>query len=325
MNSNNFISRANRSRYLDASLVGDLWFFAEAARHKSFGAAARELYVTQGAVSQRIKHLEDRLEAKLFIRVGRRAMLTPIGEAVFDAVDESFNGIENRISSIFSKRERVGIVVSCTPSVSMEWLLPRLSAWYSFSKNAKVQVRAEYHRVDQETMMSEGIDVAIRYDRENYDELHVINLFEERIFPVCTDTYWRDNHMFRDISALRRLSLLHDADPWVDADHCIEWQSWIEAQHASQIDISHGAFFNLAQMAVRAALLHQGVAMGRSILVADHLANGRLMRPFGAAFARGASYRFLTVAPPSHDSIEAQLANWMKEQLANSVKHISPA
>ena len=311
-------------RSLDASLIGDLWFFAVAARRKGFGAAARELHVTQGAVSQRIRHLEDRLGAQLFIRAGRGVALTPIGETLFVVVNESFRNIESKVSGLTRERQQVGLVVSCTPSLSMEWLLPRLSAWYSFSRNAKVQIRAEYHRVNREIMTNEGIDVAIRYDREDYDDLHAIDLFEEQIFPVCTETYWRNHREFRGVTALKHLTLLHDADPWVGAGSCIEWRNWVEAQNASDIDVNRGAFFNLAQMAMRTALLHQGLAMGRSILVADHLANGRLMRPFGTATTCGARYRFLTLAPPRRGSIEERLASWMQEQLTLSAKSVPP-
>ncbi|TIS49785.1 MAG: LysR family transcriptional regulator [Mesorhizobium sp.] len=310
----------NIFRGLDTSLIGGLWFFTVVARRKGFGVAAPELYVTQGAVSQRIRDLERRLGAKLFVRIGRTVSLTAAGEELFGVINGSFHDIQTKIAAFAREQQQVGLVVSCTPSLAMEWLLPRLSSWYSTSSNIKVQIRAEYHRMNREIMLNENIDVAIRYDCENYDDLHVVDLMEEQIFPVCTSSYWNDNQQFCDVSALDRLTLLHDAEPWVGAEPDIEWRGWLGAQGAPKIDSGRGERYNLAQMATRAALLHEGLAMGRSILVADYLADGRLIRPFGPAATTGARYRLLTTVPA--DGAVALFASWLTDALKSSADSI---
>jgi LysR family glycine cleavage system transcriptional activator len=308
-------------RGLDTALIGGLWFFTVVGRRQGFGLAAPELYVTQGAVSQRIRELERRLGTKLFVRVGRGVTLTAAGEDLFGTVNSSFHDIHAKIAAFHRERQQVSLTVSCTPSVAMEWLLPRLNSWNRLSGNAKVQIRAEYHRMTREIMLNENIDVAIRYDREDYDDLHVVDLFEEQIFPVCTSSYWHDHRCFDDLSELEQLTLLHDAEPWVGAMPDVEWRDWVEAQGATAIDCDRGERYNLAQMATRAALLHQGVAMGRSILVADCLADGRLIRPFGPTAAIGARYRLLTTEPA--EDLVALFASWLKEELESSASSIS--
>jgi LysR family transcriptional regulator, glycine cleavage system transcriptional activator len=311
----------NIFRGLDTSLIGGLWFFTVVARRKGFGIAAPELHVTQGAVSQRIRELERRLGAKLFVRVGRGVTLTATGEELFGVVNSSFHDIQAKIAAFSREQQQIGLVVSCTPSLAMEWLLPRLSSWYSTSSNVKIQMRAEYHRMTREIMLNENIDVAIRYDRENYDDLHAVDLFEEQLFPVCTSSYWRDNQPFSNLSGLERLTLLHDAEPWVGAEPDIEWRGWIEAQGAPEIDGGRAERYNLAQMAIRAALLHQGLAMGRSILVADYLSDERLIRPFGPAAATGAKYRLLTTEPA--DGTVALFATWLMDEMKSIADSIS--
>ena len=307
---------------LDSSLIGGLWFFTVVGRRKGFGVAASELYVTQGAVSQRIRELERRLGAKLFVRVGRGVALTALGEDLFGVVNGSFHDIQAKIAAFSREQQQVGLVVSCTPSLAMEWLLPRLNSWHSTSSNTRVQIRAEYHRVTRETMLNENIDVAIRYDRESYGDLNVVDLFEEQLFPVCTSSYWQQNQRFSDVSDLERLTLLHDAEPWMGAEPDVEWRGWIEAQDAPEIESGRAERYNLAQMAIRAALLHQGPAMGRSILVADYLTNGRLIRPFGPAVASGAKYRLLTTEPL--DGTVALFASWLMDELNSTADSISP-
>ena len=90
MISNQINRVANTRVTLDPSLVGDLWFFEVAARLQGFSAAARELHVTQGAVSQRIRHLEQRLGFKVFERFGRRVTLTMEGESLFSLAGRFF-------------------------------------------------------------------------------------------------------------------------------------------------------------------------------------------------------------------------------------------
>lgn len=325
LNFGRHVSGTNVFRGLDTSLIGGLWFFTVVGRRKGFGAAAPELYVTQGAVSQRIRELERRLGAKLFARVGRNVTLTAAGEELFGVVNGSFHDIQAKLAAVVREQQQIGLVVSCTPSLAMEWLLPRLNSWHSTSSNIKIQMRAEYHRMTRDIMLNENIDVAIRYDRENYDDLHVVDLFEEQLFPVCTSSYWHDNQRFSSVSELERLTLLHDADPWVGAEPDIEWRGWIDAQGAPQIESRRAERYNLAQMAIRAALLHQGPAMGRSILVADYLTDGRLIRPFGPAVATGARYRLLTTEPL--DGTVGLFASWLMDELqatANSIPPIGP-
>ena len=328
MISNQPIRKPNTGFALDPSLVGDLWFFEAAARLQGFSAAARELHVTQGAVSQRIRHLEQRLGFKVFERFGRTVTLTMEGESLFSVVSHAFKKIEAEAAALSRGQLRNQVVVSCAPSLSMEWLLPRLSSWYSISEDAKVQIRAEFHPVSIDVMVDEGIDIAIRYDMVDYHDLEVFELYEERLFPVCTEAYWRANGSFTTADDLQRLTLLHDGFPWVGAEPSIEWRAWLREAGASDIGETRSEYFNLAQMAVRAALLDQGVAMGRSILVADYLNDRRLIRPFGAKSIPGAKYRVITREPLHSHEVNGKLAQWMKAQMArsaSSVRHLSVA
>lgn len=64
-----------------------LKIFEAVARHKNFSRAAEELYMSQPAVSQHIKALEDALETKLFIRTPREIILTEAGEVLLEQAE----------------------------------------------------------------------------------------------------------------------------------------------------------------------------------------------------------------------------------------------
>ena len=191
-----------------------------------------------------------------------------------------------------------------------------------------MQIRAEFHPVNVDVMVDEGIDIAIRYDLVDYHDLGVFELYEERLFPVCTESYWRANGCFAKAEDLHHLTLLHDGFPWVGAEPSIEWRTWLRETGIGDIGEIRSEYFNLAQMAVRAALLDQGIAMGRSILVADYLNDRRLMRPFGSRSIPGAKYRLITREPVHTDEVNGKLAQWMRAQMArsaSSLRHLPAA
>ena len=59
--------------------IRQLEYFAAVARHRHFTRAADELYVTQSALSQQVRRLEDELGIALLLRTSRGVELTPTG------------------------------------------------------------------------------------------------------------------------------------------------------------------------------------------------------------------------------------------------------
>ena len=74
---------------------------------------------------------------------------------------------------------------------------------------------------------------------------------------------------------------MHDASPWVGAAEFIEWRTWMQAHQPRWLKHLDGPQFNLASLAIGAALNHQGVAIGRSAMVHDEVRSGRLVDVFG--------------------------------------------
>src|SRR3712207_1433212 len=77
--------------------------FEAAARHGSFTRAAAELHVTQTAISHQMRHLESLLGLRLFLRLPRRLVLTPAGQAfardlarVFERIADATRALDNR-------------------------------------------------------------------------------------------------------------------------------------------------------------------------------------------------------------------------------------
>jgi LysR family transcriptional regulator, glycine cleavage system transcriptional activator len=93
--------------------------------------------------------------------------------------------------------------------------------------------------------------------------------------------------------------LLHDETIDFDADFPT-WRSWLKLAKVAGVDAERGLRFSSSVMATQAAIDGQGVALGRSVIVGDDLAAGRLVRPFDVACPLDLGYHL--VHPPQHVS-----------------------
>lgn len=294
----------------DAIFVADLWFFVHAARLCSFSAAAKLLNVTQGAVSQRIHRLEKRLGEPLFVRQGTRLSLTPAGRTLYDSASAAYDLIGDALARLTPSRADSSIVVSCLPSLAIQWLVPRLGEFHALHPAVRLELRAEFSRISAESMQRDGIDVAIRYDREPFDPALELARVPELVFPVCSERY------AARMQKQRKWSLLCDSMPWDGATRLAEWDLWQRGLDRSTIHApTSQRWYNLAQMAYAAALEHQGVALGRGVLVHRFLLDGSLVPLPNAPAREIANYRVLVRRdmPAQHPTLT--FARWLAGQL----------
>ena len=134
--------------------------FQAAARHRSFSRAAAELHVTPGAVSHRIRGLEEALGMPLFERGRRRVELTEAGRTLILAVDEALATVEQALGSLRRPGQDVLLMVSCSPSFAIRWLVPKLPALQAALPGLDLRIQADDRLVDPGR---DGIDLCIRY------------------------------------------------------------------------------------------------------------------------------------------------------------------
>src|SRR6266852_4421868 len=136
-------------------------FFEAAARHLNFTHAAEEMHVTHGAVSQRIKRLEEHLGTPLFRRGGRHMLLTDDGSRLLERVRTAINEIAEGVEAIRpGNRDRI-LTISTVPCFAAHWLLPRLAEFNEHHPDIQVNVRATRSLTD---FARDGVDMAVRFD-----------------------------------------------------------------------------------------------------------------------------------------------------------------
>ena len=120
------------------------WYkiFYYAAQSENFSEAARQLYITQSAVSQGIKNLENKLGVTLFDRNSRRARLTPEGKLLFSHISQAFNYIKTGEKKL-AELHQLGtgeIRVGASDTVCKYYLIPYLREFNRRFPNIKIQV-----------------------------------------------------------------------------------------------------------------------------------------------------------------------------------------
>ncbi len=116
--------------------------FEAVARLGSFKAAADALFVTQSAISHQIRHVEDWLGKPLFAREGNRTRLLDEGAELAASLSIAFGEIDSACRRARNRGGARTLVIAAIPSVSMCWLIPRLSRFRA--EHPEIEFRIVY-------------------------------------------------------------------------------------------------------------------------------------------------------------------------------------
>ena len=281
-----------------------LQVFVVAARHGSFTRAAKELCLTQGAVSRQILSLETHFGFPLFLRQASGLVLTPEGETLLPVVSDCF-----RRNTEFSERlsRRHHDFARKNSTCAMRWVLPKIMQFQREYPAIQVQLTTTWqHTVD---FTAEPYDAAVVYGATPGANVQALRLFAETLTPVCAPETLL-GHPLAHPDDLAGHTLLHPT-----RDHS-DWRQWLAHAGASLVDPNSGQNFASLDLAMHAAAQGFGVAIGDVALIGDDLGMKRLVRPFDITLETGQSY-FL-VYP--HDGVNADKVELFKQWLASQTQ-----
>ena len=242
--------------------------FCEAARKMSFTAAAKQLDISQSAVSHHIKLLEEKLGVSLFIRNNRRRIsLTDEGRHLYESADSSFSVINKAISGIVSGSFKRRIVLGVLSSVATKWLIPRLDGFYRRYPDVNLVIRAFNHTID---IAEDGVETALitRPRPQNTPGMRWLLMWREHQFAVCSLDYLRKSKSsLREVSDLSQHVLLHD-ETEIASERGLDWGAWLSPFIVAKksINLQNGRFFSQSDLVLQAAIAGHGVALSRTSL-----------------------------------------------------------
>ncbi|GIN74485.1 LysR family transcriptional regulator [Bacillus sp. J14TS2] len=137
--------------------------FCQVGKDKSFSKAAKELYMTQPAVSQAMKQLERELEIRLFNRTPKGVSFTNEGSLLFEYVQSAINLIETGEEKIaeFKNLTTGELKIGVGDTISRHFLLPYLETFHQRYPNIKFKIVNGTTLEMCSLLKSGGIDVAI--------------------------------------------------------------------------------------------------------------------------------------------------------------------
>ncbi|QGZ38586.1 LysR family glycine cleavage system transcriptional activator [Pseudoduganella flava] len=249
--------------------LGALRAFEAAARRGSFKLAAEELHVTPTAISHQIRQLEEVLEVRLFERATRAVRLTDAGARLYPALRDGFDSFEQAVEAVRRHRTRTA-TLSATVAFVARRLAPLAGSFRTAYPDWTLRLDASDHPVD----LDADADAAIRLGPGSGAGLVTEPLFQDRYALVCSPRLG-----IAGPADLRDAPLIHY--DWGIRDDPLAplWRDWFA--RAGIAPREGGLSFTDEIHAVQATLAGQGVALLSVHLVADELALGALVQPFG--------------------------------------------
>ncbi|MCP3471000.1 transcriptional regulator GcvA [Bradyrhizobium sp. CCGUVB1N3] len=295
--------------------LNNLKAFEAAARHESFTRAAEELCVTQGAVSQQVKALEQGLGLKLFNRERQRLVITEAGRdyltVVRDALDRIAVGTERLL-----QRQNAGVLtVSTSPDFAAKWLVHRLGHFAEAHSGIDLRVSATLHHVD---FAREDVDLAVRHGDGNWPGFDTVQLSGERLFAVCSPKLLLGRRGLSKPTGILKYPLIH-------LDSRADWTHWLREAGIDESAVTHGPLLNRASMVIDAAIDGQGIALARTTLAAWDLINGRLIRPFPNSLPLSKTYWIVCPKATSNVPKIVTFRNWLLAEAAEDARRLRSA
>jgi LysR family transcriptional regulator of beta-lactamase len=261
------INFSNDGRMDRAQLpLNQLRAFEAAARHLSFTRAGSELCVSQGAVSQQVALLEERLGVTLFRRLPRGLALTDEGQALVPVVAQSFDAIGETLDRYMDGRLRVVLMVGVVGTFATGWLMPRLRRFAAEHPDIDLRILTNNNSVD---LAGEGLDLAIRYGDGAWHGTHAERIMAAPLAPLCTPAI---AGRLRGPEALAGETLLRS----YRAD---EWRLWFASVGVTPPSL-RGPVFDSSVLMVQAAEAGAGVALAPPAMFQPALMSERLVQPF---------------------------------------------
>ena len=247
--------------------------FEASARHLSFTRAALELHVTQAAVSQQVRMLEEQLGTTLFKRLPRGLGMTDESRALLPVLTDAFGRIEGVLKQFEGGHFHEVLTIGVVGTFAVGWLLPRLKSFRERHPFVELRMLTHNNLVD---LAAEGLDFAIRFGDGTWPATHNVMLLDAPLRALCAP----------DIA--RRLSAPQDLakETLLRSYRTDEWIGWFSAAGLEPWPVN-GPVFDSSRLMVEAAVQGAGIALAPPLMFTRELHAELLVSPFDTEVRTG--------------------------------------
>lgn len=290
--------------------MGALLAFEAAARHESFTHAARELFLTESAVSRQIATLEAHLGVRLFVRAKQRVVLTRAGRLYSTQVRRTLETLDRDTLSIMAHGSGGGYLeLAVLPTFASEWLIPRMKDFND--RHPDVRVNMGVH-TDLFTFDDTHFEAAIHFGMPTWPGTSSEYLFGEEVVPVCNPSL-----ITRTVTSAADLldyPLLHSTT------RPEAWNRWFAEQGVDDNRAMQGVRYELHSMLIAGAAAGLGIALVPKFFVESQLAALGLGVPFDVTSVASSAYYLVYPTELTHGKPLALFRQWLLEQASAYAK-----
>jgi len=271
-------------------------------RRGSLAAAAEELGVTPGAVSQHLKRAEERLGTDLFERTPQGLVPTEALRAQMPRLEEGFSHLAEAVASL-KPDEGQGLTITAGSMFAALWLVPRLGRFAAHSPDVELRLVATPKLLD---LSRHDIDCAIRFGVGAWPGLTANLLGNLRYRPYCAPSLAA---RLRSPADLLQVPIIRDETSM------LSWRDWFAAAGLAEPLAMPGPAFTDPVLAVNAAFAGQGAVLAMDMLTGDALAEGRLVQPFPIAAETRFGYWFAVAEGRRLRRPVRQFRDWLQAEM----------
>jgi DNA-binding transcriptional LysR family regulator len=282
------------------------------ARLGSLQAAAEELGVSIGAVSQQVIKTEQQLGRLLFERTSRG--MVPV-ETADDILARLANGMRH-LSDAVDLAERTDdslLTISVAPVFAARWLVHRIADFSDRFPQISLRIDANDRLTDASHT---DVDLRIRVGRGHWPGFKAELILEQRVVPLCTPAM---------AEKLRQPADILDLPKVIDGRAMFTWDVWLSEVGLSGAEIKARHTFSEASLCLDAAMAGQGVMLAWQTIASHQLQHGQLVAPFGPAVKTGFGHYFVTAETARRSDKVEKFKRWLKREIEEDMERLAKA
>ncbi len=284
------------------------WFraFESAGRNLSFTAAALELGLTQSAISQHVRSLEDRFGCALFVRKHRGLALTDEGRRLLPTVTNAISTLRDAAEGFETEVEGEILTVATSVSIAQGFLVPRLRSFYEQHPGVGIRIST---KVWSDEFLGAETDVEIRFDSPESANPKATRLGSNAMVVVASPAFIKEafsNHITSaEIVRQPLIQVVGTNDTW---------ENWAQSRNVSEtFDI--GCYVDSHGMAVDFARSGFGIALTSLTIAAPSILDGSLVSLEQTLLTARDGY-YLTVISNDNSRLSERFAEWIKSEIS---------
>lgn len=284
-----------------------LMAFEAAARHESFTLAAKEISLTESAVSRQIAVLESTLGVRLFVRNKQRVILTRAGKLYAAQIRRSMQSLDRDTLNVMAMGNSGGYLdLAVLPTFASHWLIPRLNDFNTRHGDIAINMGV---KTDMFTFSETHFEGAIHYGEPTWPGTSADYLFGEEVVPVCAASLIKGP--VTDPGQLLQYPLLHSTTR-PDA-----WRTWFAGVQIDDPSTMVGVRYELHTMLISGAAAGLGIALIPKFFVENQLDQLGLVIPYETPGVSESSYYLVYPTEFSHGTPLTLFRTWLLEQAAH--------